>query len=306
MSLSDLHIRIIKEMTSTDTSFRWNIRESYSSIAQRIGVDKEIVRRGIKQVEGPRFIKGWNLILNPTLLGRRASGVIIDVLEESKKSEIISQVELIDGIIMIMDFEGKQLQMRVFHEDEQDLSRKTQLLKSLCGAQEAIIVGTLSPSVRLKPKQTDWKIVKALSNNARQRLSDIAQSIKVSSRTVKRRLTAMTDAKTFYIIPRLNFKEIPGLSCRFLVFYSNSISKMENDGLILEKLRERLIFSFTGGNNVSAYNVLCPNMSAMDEIQRWLKSLQGIGYVKSGIFREMILPTEWLGKEIDRQISLSK
>jgi hypothetical protein len=81
---------------------------------------------------------------------------------------------------------------------------------------------------------------------------------------------------------------------------------MKNDELISEKLRGQIIFSFTGGNDASGYNVLCANLAVADETQKWFHSLSGIKHVKAGIFRDMILPTEWISKEIDRRISISK
>jgi DNA-binding Lrp family transcriptional regulator len=295
----------MKEIISPE-SFQWKIQESHRSIARRIGADKETVRRRIKQIEGLGIIKGWHLVPNPAIFERKASAIVIDVSDESRKPEIISQLEFIDGIVMIMDFEGKQLQLQLFYEDDQELSRKTQLIKLLCGSQDAITIGLWFPPIRRTLTETDWNIVRKLSKEPKQRLSDIAVAIKVSSRTVKRRLTAMIDAKTFYMVPQLNYKKIAGLSCRFVVCYSDSKHKMKNDELISEKLRGQIIFSFTGGNDASGYNVLCANLAVADETQKWFHSLSGIKHVKAGIFRDMILPTEWISKEIDRRISISK
>lgn len=46
----DLDVRIFKDLGNPD-SLQWNVRETYSSIAGRLEVDEETVRRRLKRAE---------------------------------------------------------------------------------------------------------------------------------------------------------------------------------------------------------------------------------------------------------------
>jgi len=46
----DLDVRIIKELASP-ASPQWNVKQTYSNIARRLGVDEETVRRRLKRAE---------------------------------------------------------------------------------------------------------------------------------------------------------------------------------------------------------------------------------------------------------------
>ena len=71
------------ELTSPG-SFRWDIRESYASIAAKIGVDEETVRRRVNRARQSGFLKGWQLLLNPHLIGLESAGAQLEVDDEER------------------------------------------------------------------------------------------------------------------------------------------------------------------------------------------------------------------------------
>ena len=54
----DLDVRIIKELGGSNPS-QWNVRQSYSNIAERLGIDEETVRRRLKRAERLGSLPGW-------------------------------------------------------------------------------------------------------------------------------------------------------------------------------------------------------------------------------------------------------
>jgi DNA-binding Lrp family transcriptional regulator len=68
-----LDLRIIKEI-GTPRSMQWNVRESYASIAKRVGVDEETVRKRIKRQEKLGAIQGWRAVIHSNLIGCKGRG----------------------------------------------------------------------------------------------------------------------------------------------------------------------------------------------------------------------------------------
>ena len=134
----DLDIRIVKELTSP-SSFRWNVRESYSSIAAKIGVDEETVRRRISRARESGFLKGWQVVLNPHVVGLESAGAQLTVDKEDRKSSVISQIEQMDGVVIMINFHGKGLRVIFYHKDKRDLAEKIQTFKSVCQSKQAIV-----------------------------------------------------------------------------------------------------------------------------------------------------------------------
>jgi DNA-binding Lrp family transcriptional regulator len=109
---------------------QWNIRESYASIAKRVGVDEETVRKRITRQEKLGAIQGWRAVIHPNLIGCIDAYVDLEVSNADRKEESLSQLKLIDGIIVITSFEGKGIFVMFYSEPGQTLSRKVQLICS--------------------------------------------------------------------------------------------------------------------------------------------------------------------------------
>src|ERR1700704_609365 len=104
----DLDIRIIKALASPH-SFQWDVRISFARVAAGLKIDEETVRNRLKHMNQVRFLKGWQLILNPWLLGREAAIVELRVDGSESKSEVISRLKLLEGVTLIDDLYGKEL-----------------------------------------------------------------------------------------------------------------------------------------------------------------------------------------------------
>src|SRR6476660_2412646 len=104
----DLDIRIIRALASP-LSFQWDVRISYAHIAEGLKVDEETVRNRLRRMNDAQFLEGWQLILNPVLLGREAAIVELRVADSESKHEVIQRLKLIEGIMLVDDFYGREL-----------------------------------------------------------------------------------------------------------------------------------------------------------------------------------------------------
>jgi len=296
----DLDIRIVRALASP-SSFQWDVRVSYAHVAEGLGVDEETVRNRLRRMNDVRFLRGWELVLNPGLLGREAALVELHVEDPESKPEVISRLRLLEGVTLIDDFYGNELAVLTLYENTATLGRQVRLFASLCGSPTPISWRLSFPPCELTPTETDWRIIQALRRTGRARLSDIAGPLRLSTRTVKRRLTHLVDGNAFYLDPILDVGKVGGVRCRFWVT-SEASWKHAVDKAILSKL-PRIISTHTAPQEYSLFVSHLANASEVQEKVLWMKQLGGVREVRATIEVEHIHVQEWLEGEIKKRLS---
>jgi len=295
----DIDIRIIRALASP-SSFQWDVRVSYAHVAERLDVDEETVRNRLKRMNDARFLQGWQLVLNPVLLGREAAIIELRVSDSGSKPEVISRLKLLDGVMLIDDFYGKELAVLTLYESAATLERQVRLIASLCGCPNPAWWKLGFPPCKLTPTATDWRIIHAVRRNGRGRLSDIARGLQLSTRTVKRRLTHLVDGDAFYLDPILDVGKVGGVRCRLWVT-SEPSRKRAVDKAILSGL-QRIISTHTAPQEYSLFVAHLSNASEVQEVSQWVGKLDGVKEVRSTIEVEHIHVQEWLEGEIEKRL----
>jgi len=296
----DLDIRIIRALASP-SSFQWDVRISYALVAAGLEVDAETVRNRLRHMNDVRFLRGWQLILNPGLLGREAAIVELRVGDSESKPEVISRLKLLEGVMLIDDFYGKELAVTTLYENAATLERQVRLFASLCGCRTPVSWRLGFPPCELTPTRTDWRIMQALRRDGRARLSDVARSLRLSTRTVKRRLIHLVEGNAFYLDPILDLGKVGGTRCRFWVT-SEPSRKRAVDEAILSGLR-RIISMHMAPEEYSLFVAHLSNASEVQEILQWMKKVEGVREVRLTLEVEHIHVQDWLEGEIEKRLS---
>jgi len=296
----DLDIRIIRALASPH-SFQWDVRISYANVAAGLNIDEETVRSRLKHMNDVRFLRGWQLILNPGLLGREAAIVELSVGDSESKPEVISRLKLLEGVMLIDDLYGNELAVLTMYENASALERQVRLFASLCGGPTPASWKLGFPPCELTPTRTDWRIMQALRRDGRGRLSDVARSLRLSTRTVKRRMIQLVDGNAFYLDPLLDLGKVGGVRCRFWVT-SEASWKQAVDKTILSGL-QRIIWTHTAPQEYSLFVAHLSNVSEVQERLLWMKQLGGVREVRSTIEVEHIHVQEWVSGEIEKRLS---
>ena len=297
----DLDIQIIKAMASPH-SFQWDVRISYANVAKGLSIDEETVRNRLRRMNEVGFLQGWQLIVNPVLLGREAAVVELSVGDSVSKTEAISRLNLLEGVTLIEDFYGKDLAVHILYENDDRLTRQVQLVASICDCPTPVSWRLGFPPCRLAPTKTDWRIIQELRGDARGRLSDVARRLHISTRTVKRRMEHLVNGNAFYLDPLLNVGKVGGVRCRFWIVCEAN-RKQSVDAKVLSQL-SRIISTHTAPPEHSVFVVHCANASEVQDISQWLGKLEGVKEVRSNIDVEHIHVQRWLIGEIENRLSV--
>jgi DNA-binding Lrp family transcriptional regulator len=300
LHLDDLDIKIIKELDSP-SSPQWNVRESYANISRKLGVDEETVRLRMKRLKERGFLPAWRLMVNPLLLDQEAVSFELEVDVEERKARAVSQIKLVDGVTKIIDFRGKGLLVSLCSEEE-SLSRKIQLIESICGSPKSAIWKSRFSPPKVRMKKIDWKIVNAIREDPRMDLDDIAKLLGVSLRTVQRRLSAMKEGKAIYLSSSPKVDAVGGLMSCFLVFCPDHPKKKAVDNAIHSNFN-RIGHSDFSPEDYSIFGRHCENPAEADRVLEKLKAFDGVQDARMQIMQEVILVQDWLKNEIDRRIS---
>jgi DNA-binding Lrp family transcriptional regulator len=282
---------------------QWNVRKSYSNIAKRLGIDEETVRKRIKRQEKLGAIQGWRAVIHPNLIGCVDAYVDLEVSNAKRKQEVLSQLKLLEGVIVITNFEGKGLFILFYTEPGEALSRKVQLICSICGTRDFTTLNSYLPPCDLKFSGTDWKIIWSIRDDPRKNLSEIAKEAGVTTRTVNRRLTLLTERRAFFLMGLPNFRQLVGTTGNFLIFFSDGEEKRRSSAA------ERIISRFenTAFAAVTQSSLMCNiffhNLSEAEEAYEWINKVEGVGEARMRIIRDLIFVRDWLNEEMKKGMS---
>jgi len=304
----DLQSRIVREITTSTMRYDWNVAYSYSSLAKRLGVGKETVRTSLIRAREVGYFEGWQLMINPSLIGRKTAGLVIDFHGEGndhEKTSAISQLKLIEGVTQIFDYANAGLRIVLYYETDGELERKTQLISSICGNSKPAFWPVPTPVCRMRMRKTDWEIIRELRKNPRARISDVAGHLRVSTRTVNRRVSMMSEERAFSLLPKTNMKKYPTTGFVFLIRYSDEEKKVTGDKFLSSNL-ERIVYFDTLSREYSTFAISRSNFAEAEEVMQLMKKVDGIGEVRMDILKEIIHVSAWLDEEIGKKLASAK
>jgi len=148
--------------------------------------------------------------------------------------------------------------------------------------------------------RTDWRIVSSLRRDPWRNVGDVARDVGVSTRTVRRRLTAMIEGGAFNLLPLGDVKRSAGLTYQFFLRLESS-KKRKVDEAARAKLSS-LVFANVWSGPYSGYSVFCRNIAEAEATRDWFSAQDGVTGVEMHLMREIIHVRSWLDEEIERRI----
>ncbi len=292
----DLDVRIIKELGGSNLS-QWNVRESYSNIADRLGIDDETVRRRLKRAERLGSLPGWKMMVSPRVLDCRAVNVSLRVKDERKKPGVISELIDLEGVIKILNFRGDGLLLTLYYNNDDSLKNKLNLIASVSDCPNPIVWELAFPEPTVRVTVPDWKIIESMLEDARKSLNGVSKSVGLSLRAVERRLNKLTEGYAVYLQGTPNFNKFAGLSCVFIVFCPDEKEKRAVDHTIISKAR-RIELANTSSRHYSIFVSFFDNLAESDDFAGWINGLDGVKSVGMGIMKDLVVIQNWIRDEI--------
>ena len=277
---------------------QWNTKKSYLEVARKLGIDEETVRNRVKRLKESGFLLGWRLVPNPTLLARVSTSILLGFDDQASKERAISRLTEVEGVINIVSIYEKGLTLALFDDDKRSASKQVVTV----GMSEDPLT-TPSPGLapsRFRMTQLDWEIARLLLRDADKTMTEVAKQVRVSARTVKRRLNQMMKESAVFIMPIVDLRKAEGISYQLLVQSEEGKSSEVNklvatriDNLVFRASDSKggLIFGFTGANVAEGIEVL-----------NWVKQQPSVKSAKVNIVERIVHVYDWLEGEVERHV----
>jgi DNA-binding Lrp family transcriptional regulator len=167
-----------------------NCRVSYSSLGNEIGLTAKSVKARVEKMQSSGVIDSFIIKVNPLVLGYSKFCLLIVRNSKADQKHIERSLSLLGDIFERVYGLGN---LSIFLlAVKKEAEEKLELLVDVIGQDLLIQSQTIAfPNVREQPTYADFKIMKCLLADPRMEISDIAEKISMSTKTVSRRLEKM-------------------------------------------------------------------------------------------------------------------
>jgi AsnC-like helix-turn-helix protein len=159
------------------------------------------------------------------------------------------------------------------------------------------------PLTKFRMTVTDWQIVRLMLRDAQRSVAEVAAEVKVSVRTVQRRLDNMMAASAIFIVPMIDQAKSTGVSYQVIV-ESEGGRKSEVDLLVTSKIRN-LVFKSADSSNSLIFGFSGKNVAEGKKLLDWFRTQPFIRSVKINIVEEVEYAFDWLEREASRLAGLN-
>jgi len=288
--MDTLDTRIIRQMLESKATspIDSSVRKSISSIARKLNVDENTVKNRIDRLKRSGFLRGWWLGINPNLVGQKMAQLWFDVKSSTTKQEVIEKISLIPGVAVIKDLFGSSLTIAFYYEGEKTLKKTTELVSSIAGSTAITCANEPFPICKITLSNEDLRIISSLQKDPLKPITDIANELELSAKTVKRRITRLIEGDALYLVADLNPRYLSGgIACGLLVFYNDPKPRFLEEE-ILTYLGDQLIFANLDDPGHGYFAVIITNLATADQILKWALAQKGVSKGRVDIVQEII------------------
>jgi len=286
--LDALDIAIFRELMQPDVALPLssNPLRSLRSIAKRLEVDKDTIRKRIQRLQRERFLSSPFVFPNPVLLGFGVEQYWVD-LAPGFKDDVIGGLLQHERVIVISSLLGDALIFAALRGADESTGTEDRILGGIEGIREFRSAEIPFPRSEINLTSQDWRIVQSFQGNPKQSLVSLSREVGLSPRTVKRRLERMTGNRALFVIPRFDPRALDGTLVDLTVFYEADARKADIDSRILNSLRNQLFHADLGRTH-SFFNLIVNNVAKAEETLRWVQSLPGVARARLDFVLERI------------------
>lgn len=195
-----LDFKIFREIFYSSWPFQWTVRAPFTEVARKLQVTDDTVRSRIRRMQESGFLRGWETVVNPSVLGLQAVMIEVPPISPKKTDECIEIISLMEGSRWIFPFESGRMRLMFFLRDGPHLDRVVACIGKITGTRpERWHLNVERSRVRLT--RSDWKLIAAIRRDSRRSVHEIEKATGLPRRTLQRRLTRLIESRAIFTSP---------------------------------------------------------------------------------------------------------
>jgi DNA-binding Lrp family transcriptional regulator len=290
--LDKLDVSLIREFSQARETLpaKVGLRSSYRQIARKLRVSPGTVRDRIAKMYAAGVLNGASVYVNPSLLALKGAAYAVEVSPDRPKEDVIRELRSMDDLLFIHNFRGNFLGIFFVYTDESTLQGKLASFDKLAGSGSS---GALShvffPPCSAHLTVADWKLIARLTEQPPfDSYADLARDLRVSVRTLKRRMSRILDQGALLSSPRLDYRAITGgLPVDLVVHFSEAEARQEAARKILRLVEDYLLFIGPGVEYI-VFNLVTPKISLATELAESARQVNGVKFARAELVDEHI------------------
>jgi Lrp/AsnC family transcriptional regulator for asnA, asnC and gidA len=306
MQLDKIDIKIVKELFTDFIMPPRNahVRRSFRSLAKSIKIDQHAIRKRIRRLQEQGVIRRWYIAVNPAIFGLKTVTLQF-FLPNSDKDEIIQKISSsFPNMGLMCNHLEPKLMVILYYRDAKDLDQDIDKLMKITKATCMNKMPKLFTEYGAKLTESDWKIIGSLQEDPWKPYQAISKELKISSKTVKRRVEALAKGGAIYLLADVNMRAVEGIiPADLFIFYENrsninSAVKDKTRLQISEYLGDQLVFFDPNfAPDMDHFGLILSSISKSQEIQKWAGGREGVKQSDISILLDVI-PRLKLYKEL--------
>jgi DNA-binding Lrp family transcriptional regulator len=252
-----------------------NSRVTYRELADMTDLSVSAVHKRIRSLENDGYIN--NFIARPSFIALKYLIVVIFGTSNAKSMDAVSkELGQHESINYIGISGGKFLQISAFLRDISELQEYSSYVSKMAQISEPII-GIINVPYMTTPEPLttiDYKILKTLNRDARMPITDVADNVGISAKTVRKRLDRMIENRLATFTIELTVHKITFLTV-FHIYL--------NEGTNIDATFQHLTQKYS--NNV-AYCITYSNIPNFITLHTWARNTQESQRIQEGLQKE--------------------
>jgi Lrp/AsnC family leucine-responsive transcriptional regulator len=285
-----------------------NSRVSYAELAEKLNLSVNAVHKRIQLLLESGVIHKFTA--KASLLITKAIVVFISGASQLPSvNQLPEKFKAQGSIYWLAIGGGKYLYIGAYLKTLNDLTTLVDFIKKEGGIPEPTVGIITAPSgpllANIKPSETtlsglDIRIIRALKDNARKALADVADELKVSAKTIRRRLTRMIQ----HHLVELSLEWYPDKSNDIITLIDLHLTPDTTPGAasaFLKKYAPALLFYWTFVNlpNTITYVVWTNNMNELQHLRENLEKEENVTSVVPNILYTGFIFDTWRDELIE-------
>jgi DNA-binding Lrp family transcriptional regulator len=305
--MDKLDIKIIRELFQP-TPFapsREGQRKSLRKMGKKLGVGGEAVAKRVDRLVRSGFIKGFPLFLNMNLLGLKVGALVMDVEPSTPRKELAEKLSLIDGLLIIQSHVEGSIGIVFCCEDHESLQKKADLFSTVAGARSTLLTRVPFPESAVPLSKSDWNIISKLEGNVDKSLKEISDELRMSSRTVKRRMARLVKNNIIFTLASANVGAIRDAVLADLVVEYDSPGVRPLVDKVLLELLDPYYFSTGPWESYGLFALILPGVSKSREILEAVRKTNGVKSARLELVDERYEFYDYLYEVVNRKLASS-